>query len=174
MTARGTWGNVYLKLLSILNQGFDVVEKLLVRRVEGRDIPVVLGLVRTLAEFHDDAATITEHSLSRDALGDIPWVTLLVAEFDGQVIAYTAMSPLVQLQFAMRGMDMHHLCVAEEFRGQGVGAALITAAKEEARAQGCAYLSVGTHPDNHTAQSVYLRAGFERRDPTGPRFRILL
>ncbi len=151
-----------------------MVEKLLVRRVQGRDIPVVLGLVRALAVFHDDAATITEHSLSRDVLGDTPWVTLLVGELDGQVIAYTALNPLVQLQFAVRGMDMHHLCVAEAFRGQGVGAALIKAAKEEARAQGCAYLSVGTHPDNRAAQDVYLHAGFERHDPTGPRFRILL
>lgn len=131
-------------------------------------------MVSKLAEFHGDVATVTADELARDILGAQPWVRILLAEEAGDVIGYAALCPLARMQFGVRGMDMHHLYVAQAARGIGVGKALIKASEALALAEGCQYLMVGTHPDNIVAQGIYLAMGFDRHDQTGPRFRIKL
>lgn len=137
------------------------------------DLPVVVEMAHGLAAFHGDEATLTVETLARDAMGTPPWITLLVAELQGRLIGYAALCPLVQVQYGVRGMDMHHLFVREESRGTGAGRALIKASAAAASAQGCRYLAVGTHPDNMAAQAFYEGVGFTRTTG-GPRFRIKL
>ena len=57
-------------------------------------------------------------------------------------------------------MDLHHLYVADDQRGQGVGRALIAKALEVSRALGCVAVTVGTDPQNTAAAEVYKAAGF--------------
>ena len=143
-----------------------------IRPIAEQDIPDVLVMVKALAAHHDDTPTVTLDSLRREALGEKPWLTLLVAERQGGLAGYAALCPLVQLQFGVRGMDMHHLFVNADQRGRGVGRALIEGALDAARRLGCRYMTVGTHPDNHAAAQVYLRSGFDAMPPPGPRFRL--
>lgn len=144
---------------------------LTLRRVEARDLPALLEMVRALALHHGDPPECTEAALARDVLGPAPWLQVLVAQRDG-LEGYAAMCPLAQLQYGVRGMDMHHLFVVPYARGQGVGRALIDGAVKLARGQGCRYVTVGTHPDNRPAAAVYRAAGFDDLPPPGPRFRI--
>ncbi|MGB3243041.1 MAG: GNAT family N-acetyltransferase [Sulfitobacter sp.] len=143
-----------------------------IRRAAGRDLPQVLEMIHALAAHHGDTGTIDLDTLRRDALGDAPWITLLLAETRGALQGYTALCPLVQVQFGVRGMDMHHIYVTPQMRGRGVGRALIEAAQVEAKAQGCRYLMVGTQTGNTAAQSAYRAVGFEDATPSGPRFRM--
>ena len=143
-----------------------------IRSVAENDLPAVLEMIKALAAHHDDTPTVTLESLRRDALGDAPWLILLVAEAQGRLVGYAGLCPLAQLQFGVRGVDMHHLFVAEDQRGTGVGRALIDASLERSKAMGCRYMTVGTHPDNKTAAEVYRAAGFEPLPPPGPRFQI--
>lgn len=106
--------------------------------------------------------------------GSCPWIHVLVAEADREVVGYAALCPLIQLQMGARGMDMHHLFVEEKCRGRGVGKMLIEASMRKARDLSCGYMMVGTHPDNTDAQSVYLACGFEPQHGSNPRFRISL
>lgn len=137
------------------------------------DLSEVVLMAQALADFHSDTATLTVQSLARDALGTPPWITLLVAEQTGCLQGYAALCPLIQLQFGVRGLDMHHLFVKPQARGTGVGRALIKASVKAAETQGCRYLGVGTHPDNTSAPEFYENAGFDRT-PGGPRFRMKL
>lgn len=140
------------------------------RPVQRADLPAVLRMIEALAKHHGDQPSITMEALERDALEPNPWITILVAELDGEVVGYAGLVPLMQLQTGKRGMDMHHLYVSLEHRRRGVGRTLIAASLDEARRQRCRYVMVGTHPDNVAAQEVYLAVGFEQAATAGPRF----
>ena len=145
-----------------------------VRRARPADNRRIIEMVGLLAAHHGDTATLTEDDLVRDVAGANPWISIVVADDGRRLVGYAAMCALVQLQFGARGMDMHHLFTAAEFRGTGVGRNLVEACKIEAISLSCRYLAVGTHPDNHEAQTFYTALGFERRDAHPPRFSIRL
>ncbi|MFK7835233.1 MAG: N-acetyltransferase family protein [Sulfitobacter sp.] len=145
-----------------------------VRLIRALDVEAVLEMIRSLARHHGDKPMITLDNLRRDALGPNPWVSVLVAEQQDRLTGYSVLCPLVQMQFGVRGMDMHHLFVQPDVRGQGVGRALIEASLATSRLMGCRYMTVGTHPENGAAADVYRAAGFEPLPPPGPRFRIKL
>ncbi|MCX7558525.1 GNAT family N-acetyltransferase [Sulfitobacter sp. F26204] len=143
-----------------------------IRPVESEDLPLVLDMVQGLAAHHGDAAQVTLSDLARDCLGTEPWLRVLVAQEGRALLGYTALCPLAQLQFGVRGMDMHHLFVQPKARGAGVGRALIAASLALTKSLGCRYLTVGTHPGNKAAAAIYQAAGFESLAPPGPRFRM--
>ena len=117
---------------------------------------------------------ITAEALNRDVLGASPWVYVLIAAVEGQIVGYASLCPLTRLQFGLCGIDMHNLFVEEDFRGAGIGRLLIDASMQKARALSCSYMAVGTHPDNSNAQAVYLACGFDRLPDAHPKFRITL
>ena len=141
-----------------------------IRPAQKSDLPMVLDLAHALAAHHGDTATLTLAALERDCLGPAPWLTLLVAEGVTGLHGYAALCPQMQLQFGARGMDLHHLFVCDTARGRGIGKALVEAALEHAKAQGCSYVTVGTDTKNRRAQGFYRAAGFDQITPD-PRFR---
>lgn len=142
-----------------------------VRDAEPIDAARIVEMVEALAAHHGDSANVSLGELLRDIFGPTPWIYAVVAEDEaGVVIGYAVLSPLVKLQFGQRGLDLHHLYVAPSERGRGVGAALITAAKDKARALRCSYLAVVADPSNLAAQAFYDAQGFERRPSYPPRF----
>lgn len=151
-----------------------MAEQIVVRHMAIADVESVCSMIGQLAAFHGDTPMLSREALEHNCLGDEPWVTILVAEIDGEVVGYTALCRLIKLQFSRRALDMEHVFVAEKYRGQGVGRAIVQAAMEEARRQGCKMVTVGTHPENKNAQDAYHAMGFEPMQPPGPRFRITL
>ncbi|APX11031.1 GNAT family N-acetyltransferase [Tateyamaria omphalii] len=145
-----------------------------IRKMTEADVPQVVTMIKGLAACHDDVPNIGADILARDALGERPWMTVLVADGGSQLVGYAALLPMAQLQFGVRGMDMHHLFVARDARGNGVGAALLQGCRDECRSQVCGFMTVGTHPDNHKAMRFYERSGFLRRSGSGPRFSLRL
>jgi ribosomal protein S18 acetylase RimI-like enzyme len=144
--------------------------KVFTRAVTSSDLPAVFEMVQLLAAHHQDASSLTLETLKRDVLGPSPWAAVIVASVDQVLCGYGALTPVMQLQFGVRGMDLHHLFVMQAHRGKGVGRRLVDASIAHAKRQECRYLTVGTHPDNHVAQNMYLAAGLLRRPAPGPRF----
>ena len=138
------------------------------------DLPAILGMVQALATHHDDTAAVTLVTLTRDILGTPAWAPTLVARAESRPIGYATLCPLIQLQWGVRGMEMHHLFVLQDWRGRGIGQRLIKAAMRTATNMGCTYMTVGTHPDNHPAQRLYQAAGFTPLPDRGPRYSIRL
>lgn len=145
-----------------------------VRRSQSGDIPALMELIRSLAAHHGDEARATPASLFANAFGPAAVVQILVAETDGLILGYCALVPLIQLQHGARGFDLHHLFVDRAHRGQGIGRALIGAAKALACQVGAVYLTVRTTVDNTAAQEYYLSQGAEAAPVTTPRFRWVL
>jgi GNAT superfamily N-acetyltransferase len=147
---------------------------LVIRHANPSDASALAGLITQLAAHHGDQANTDEERLSADLFASSPWAVALVAERDGGLQGYALLVRLYHAQFARRSMDLHHLFVVPAARDTGIGQALIRAATIEAEAEGCAQLVVGTHPDNHRAQSFYRKLGFQDAPPGGPKFRLQL
>lgn len=145
-----------------------------VRRARATDIPALMPLVQALATHHGDSARATAASLFADAFGPGAVVRILLADVAGEIAGYAALVPLIQLQHGARGFDLHHLFVAEGYRGQKIGPSLIMAAKAQARRAGAAYLTVSTTAENTAAQEFYLSQGAEPAPVTAPRYRWVL
>lgn len=57
-------------------------------------------------------------------------------------------------------LNIHDLAVLPEWRGRGIGGALLAAAEERARGRGCCKLTLEVQEDNGRAVSLYERFGF--------------
>jgi len=63
--------------------------------------------------------------------------------------------------FAARPLlNIHDLAVHSEYRGRGVGRALLQAVERAARAAGCCKLTLEVRSDNRSAQALYRSVGF--------------
>jgi GNAT superfamily N-acetyltransferase len=112
---------------------------------------------------------VTLDGLRADLCGAGRWGFGLVAVGQG-LAGYAILTRLLQVQFGRRGMDLHHLFVRPDRRGQGVGALLLRAAEGRARALGAGWVTVSTHPDNLAAQAFYRAQGYDPMASVAPRF----
>lgn len=138
------------------------------------DHPAICDMVAALAAYHGDEAALNARTLAQLTQGPHPWISCMLATVSNCPAGYAALQTRVQLHFARKVMDLEHLYVIPERRGQGIGAALIDAVRAEARRTGCHKLTVGTAPGNDRAAALYLKAGFEVRPPEGTRFAMTL
>ncbi|NRB33368.1 MAG: GNAT family N-acetyltransferase [Rhodobacteraceae bacterium] len=126
----------------------------------------LLQMVRALAAHHGDNAQLGMDQLIQQAIGSARQFDVLVAEQDGQLVGYAAMQSVGRLQHGQRGVDLHHLYVAEAMRGSGLGTCLIDAVQQAASRAGADYLRVAAEIDNIEAQGFYRKLGMEQK-PVG-------
>jgi ribosomal protein S18 acetylase RimI-like enzyme len=58
-------------------------------------------------------------------------------------------------------LNIHDLAVLPDYRGRGVGRALLQAAEDQARQKGCCKLTLEVQDDNTRARVLYQHFGFE-------------
>lgn len=163
-------GALWPPILGLAWQGGWGVADCVIRRAEPGDLPMLLALVEGLTRHHADEPRLTAETLARDVFGSVPWFHVLVAVRGAQVLGYAALLPLARLGYGERGLDLHHLYVAEPSRRLGFGTALVRACEDLARDLGCGYLIIGTHPGNWAAQEYYKRLGYDPMPNTAVRF----
>ena len=130
------------------------------------DLDRLLAMVHALAAHHGDPAACTRAALERDVFGPDALLTVFITEG-----GYVALFPVAALHWGIRGAEMHHLFVAADRRGTGLGRALVATAVDWVRASGGSFLALGTHPENQKARDFYAALGFETFDP-GARMRL--
>ena len=62
-------------------------------------------------------------------------------------------------------INIHDIAVHPDFRGKGIGQALLAAVEEHARQHGCGKVTLEVRSDNHRAMAAYRKAGFESTEP---------
>lgn len=149
-------------------------EEVKIRPARQRDAAALVPMITALAVHHGDVAACSVEQLHGDLFGRRRWARAIVATVERRLVGYAILMPLFRAHFGQRGLEIHHLFVEEAFRARGVGQALIAFCIDYARANGCAYVAVGTAAENHRAQGYYQRLGFVPRTKIGPNFTMAL
>jgi len=121
---------------------------------------VVDALNQLLPQLSSTATVLTLTQL-RD-LVESPSTTLFVARSEGTLVGTLTLA-VFRIPTGLRGW-IEDVVVDESARGTGVGEALTLAAIEEAKRRGIRSLDLTTRPTRDSANRLYSRLGFERRD----------
>src|SRR6266853_3876154 len=104
-----------------------------------QDVPVILDLIRQLAEYERlaDKVTATEDELRRTLFGAYPAAEVLLAAVEGETVGYALFFTTYSTFLAKPGLYLEDLFVKSHARGQGIGTALLTRLAELAIERGC-------------------------------------
>lgn len=131
-----------------------------VRPATSADIPLMHSLVRALAEYEREphSVHITEEQLLSDGFGPQPLYECFIAEEDGQPAGFALFFPIYS---TWQGPSIHleDLFVLPEFRGKGIGKALLKQVAAAAAKKGCARLQWDVLNWNQPAIDFYNSIG---------------
>jgi len=112
---------------------------LTIRPAAPGDAPLLLSLVRELAEYEKapQEVTATEADFLRDGFGPRPRFEAVVAEWDGQPAGFALWFYNYSTWQGRHGLYLEDLFVRPALRGKGIGKALLVRLAAIAAAQGC-------------------------------------
>ena len=98
-----------------------------IRNAELRDVGAIVQLIKDLAEFEKltHLVQVTPEKLRPQLFGERPAAEALVAERDGEVVAFALFFTNFSTFLAQPGLYLEDLYVKPEHRGAGIGRALL-------------------------------------------------
>jgi GNAT superfamily N-acetyltransferase len=125
------------------------------------DVPALLSLIRGLAAYEKkpQAVIATEQDLLRDAFGPTPKFRALIADWKGEPAGYASFFHFYSTYQGRSALFLEDLFVFEQFRGHGIGMALLTAVAKLAVEEGCFGLRWEVLDWNHPAIEFYKKLG---------------
>lgn len=129
-----------------------------IRSAEAADAAEIVRLVKALALDDSEISTVSEEYVYEYLA--FPGCGILLAGEGGQVMGLLSYSIRPNLYHAANGCLIEELIVDKQARSRGIGGLLVDAVKKQARAAGCAEISVSTMPGNSGAIRFYRSHGF--------------
>ena len=125
------------------------------------DIPALLSLIRGLAAYEkkSDKVVVSDQDLLRDAFGPQPKFRALIAEWDGKPCGYASFFYFYSTFQGRAALFLEDLFVLEQFRGNGIGKALLVAVAKLAIDEGCFGLRWEVLDWNRPAIEFYEKLG---------------
>lgn len=141
-----------------------------IRAAQAKDVPIVLRLIRALAEYENEAASAeaTEQDLLRDGFGAQPKFHCLLAEWNGQSVGLALYFFNYSTWKGRQGIFLDDLFVQPEFRGKGIGRALLVEVARIAAAANCGRYEWLVLDWNRPAIEFYESLGARRRQQWVP------
>ena len=125
------------------------------------DVPLIVRLIRGLAEYerllHECEAT--EERVRASLFGAKPDAEVLIAEADGEAAGFALFFHNYSTFLAQRGIYLEDLFVFPEFRGRGIGRALLVHLARLAVARECGRLEWSVLDWNEPAIRFYRSLG---------------
>jgi GNAT superfamily N-acetyltransferase len=137
-----------------------------IRTATEADVPQILRFIRALAEFErePEAVEATEEGLRSDGFGPEPFYACLMAEQDGQAAGFALYFFNYSTWLGRPGLYLEDLFVLPEFRGLGIGKALLQKVAAVAVEKGCKRLQWEVLDWNTPAIDFYRAMGAEFLD----------
>lgn len=110
-----------------------------ITKATAADVPLILELIRGLADYEklSDQVTATEDKLRDTLFGPRPGADVLLAYAGGVCAGFALFFPNYSTFLAKPGIFLEDLYVKPEWRGQGIGKALLFHVAQIARERGC-------------------------------------
>jgi GNAT superfamily N-acetyltransferase len=134
-----------------------------IRAATREDVPQILQFIRGLAAYErePDAAVATEADLERDGFGVNPFYFCLIGEHDGRPAGFAFYFFNYSTWLGRPGLYLEDLFVDPEFRGLGIGKALLRRVAAIAVEKGCPRLQWEVLDWNTPAIEFYKAMGAE-------------
>jgi len=139
---------------------------LTIRPATPADVPLILTFIRALAAYErePDAVTATEEGLLRDGFGPNPFYACLIAEHDGKAAGFAFYFFNYSTWMGRPGLYLEDIFVPPEFRGLGIGKALLQRVAAIAVEKNCPRLQWEVLDWNQPAIDFYSAMGAEFLD----------
>jgi GNAT superfamily N-acetyltransferase len=137
-----------------------------IREATIQDVPLILSLIRELAEYEREPGAVraTEEDLVRDGFSANPKFRVLIAESDGQPAGMAFFFDHYSTWQGRHGLFLEDFFVRPEFRGEGVGKALMVSLARIAVAEKCYGMRWEVLDWNTPAIEVYKKLGARFRE----------
>jgi GNAT superfamily N-acetyltransferase len=133
-----------------------------IRPATREDVRLILQLIRELADYEGepDAATATEEDLLRDGFNTPqPLFHCVIAQWAGEPVGFAFFFVNYSTWHGRPGIHLEDLYVRKQFRGRGIGKALLKAVAREAIDRGCTRLNWHVLDWNQPAIEFYEHLG---------------
>jgi GNAT superfamily N-acetyltransferase len=125
------------------------------------EVPTLLSLIRALAAYEKKPHKVvaTEADLLRDLFGPQPKFRALIAEWNSQPAGYASFFYFYSTYEGRAALFLEDLFVLDEFRGHGIGKAMLAAVAKQALDEGCFGLRWEVLEWNRPAIEFYEKLG---------------
>jgi GNAT superfamily N-acetyltransferase len=125
------------------------------------DVPLVLSLIKALAEYErmTDEVVATEASVRETLFGTKPSAEAVIAYVDGSAVGFAVWFHNYSTFLGRPGLYLEDLFVRPEWRGRGIGRALLGHLAGIAVARGCGRMEWSVLDWNETAIRFYRSLG---------------
>jgi GNAT superfamily N-acetyltransferase len=140
-------------------------ERVRIRPATCGDAATIVRLVRELADYEKlaDRVRISEADVLRDGFGERPWFECLLAELDGEAVAFALFFHNYSTFEGRPGLYLEDVYVAEAARGLGIGRRLMGRLAAVALERGCRRLDLWALHWN-SARMFYESLGFRQME----------
>jgi GNAT superfamily N-acetyltransferase len=127
------------------------------------DVPVILDLIRQLAEYEQRAYVVeaTEERLRETLFGAKPAAEVLLADCERECAGFAVFFATYSTFLAQPGVYLEDLYVKPHMRGKGVGSALLQRLARIAVERGCGRIEWGVLDWNEPSIRFYKNLGAE-------------
>src|SRR5712692_537993 len=132
-----------------------------IRKASVEDVPLILSFIRELAEYEREPGAVraTEDDLRRDGFSANPRFRVIIAESDDSPAGMAFFFHHYSTWQGRRGLFLEDLFVRPQFRGKGIGRALMVHLAQIAVAEHCYGMRWEVLDWNTTAIEVYQKLG---------------
>ncbi len=139
---------------------------LTIRKARSNDVPIIHSFIRQLAEYEREpqAVQATEKDLKRDGFGNVPKFHVLIANWSQDPVGMAFYFLNYSTWKGRSGIYLEDIIIRPEFRGRGIGKALMATLARTAIAKKCFGIRWEVLDWNKTAMDFYSKIGAELRE----------